>query len=140
MDATANPTVKAAQGVSGYPTLKFYRDGVVSLYSGPRTSDALVAFAERMTGNIHTQMRPIGGLPTLTVCLPVGTGPAVRLLGTLGAVREFGAKNQVSFIFAKVGLALHQMRRRRGKHCVVVTPHHPPCSCLCLVHYSRKKH
>ena len=56
----------------------------------------------------------------------------MRLLGTLGAVREFGAKNQVSFIFAKVGLALHQMTRRRGKHCVVVTPHHPPCSCFVL--------
>lgn len=42
VDATANPDVSEALGVSGYPTLFLFVDGGPSPYSGDRTKDAIV--------------------------------------------------------------------------------------------------
>ena len=36
MDCTANSDVCSKQGVSGYPTLKVFRNGQPSDYNGPR--------------------------------------------------------------------------------------------------------
>lgn len=79
VDATANGVLKTRFGITGYPTIKFMRDGTVQEYNYPRTVEGFVGFAERMNG------------------------PAVHRLGTLSRVQAFtrDPEHPVTFIFAK---------------------------------------
>ncbi|CAG01048.1 unnamed protein product, partial [Tetraodon nigroviridis] len=51
VDCTANSDTCSKYGVSGYPTLKVFRDGEESgSYDGPRTSDGIVAYFKKQVG------------------------------------------------------------------------------------------
>ena len=39
--------------IQGYPTIKFFQDGKVSDYDGPRTADGIVDFILRKYRNVH---------------------------------------------------------------------------------------
>ena len=48
IDATVETGLAARYGVKGYPTLQYVRDGELHRYTGERTAEGFVAFAERM--------------------------------------------------------------------------------------------
>ncbi|XP_026030936.1 protein disulfide-isomerase A3 [Astatotilapia calliptera] len=51
VDCTANSNICSKYGVSGYPTLKIFRDGDESgPYDGPRTADGIVGFLKKQAG------------------------------------------------------------------------------------------
>ncbi|XP_056273392.1 protein disulfide-isomerase A3 [Pseudoliparis swirei] len=51
VDCTANSNVCSKYGVSGYPTLKIFRDGEeTGPYDGPRTADGIVSFLKKQAG------------------------------------------------------------------------------------------
>lgn len=79
VDATAQTNLKAKYDITGYPTVKFFRDGKVQDYEFPRTEEGFVSFAKRMNG------------------------PSVHRLATESKIKDFTKNdvNAVSFIFAK---------------------------------------
>jgi len=50
LDATAEPKKATEYNVEGFPTLKFFRKGKVSDYSGPREAKGIVSWLEKKTG------------------------------------------------------------------------------------------
>lgn len=50
VDATEETSLAEENGVRGYPTLKFYRNGEASEYNGGRTSDEIVSWLLKKTG------------------------------------------------------------------------------------------
>merc|ERR1711916_248492 len=50
MDCTIHSSICSRYGVRGYPTLKYFNEGVSRDYRGGRSLDALVQYAERMAG------------------------------------------------------------------------------------------
>ena len=50
IDATEEVSLAKRYGVKGYPTLKYLRDGELHKYTGERTVDGFVEFAEKMNG------------------------------------------------------------------------------------------
>ena len=57
IDATVETTLAKRYGVKGYPTLKYLRDGELHKYTGERTVDGFVEFAERMNGDAVTELK-----------------------------------------------------------------------------------
>ena len=50
VDATEESELAEQNGIRGYPTLKFYRSGKSSDYSGGRTADEIVSWLLKKTG------------------------------------------------------------------------------------------
>ncbi|XP_030832527.1 protein disulfide-isomerase A3 [Strongylocentrotus purpuratus] len=50
VDCTANTQTCGAYGVSGYPTLKVFRNGEPSDYQGPRESAGIISFMKKQAG------------------------------------------------------------------------------------------
>lgn len=50
VDCIANSGVCSKHGVSGYPTMKIFRNGVASDYGGPREADGIVSFLRKQAG------------------------------------------------------------------------------------------
>jgi protein disulfide-isomerase A1 len=50
VDATENPEVAEKHGVEGYPTLKFFKGGRATEYSGGRTEKDIVAWVRKHSG------------------------------------------------------------------------------------------
>jgi len=50
MDATAHGSVAGKVGIKGYPTLKWFRDGIASEYNGGRTADTIAPWIEKHVG------------------------------------------------------------------------------------------
>lgn len=50
VDATIESDLAQRYGVSGYPTLKVFRNGQPSDYSGPREADGIVSYMQKQTG------------------------------------------------------------------------------------------
>jgi len=50
VDATENKDVATKFGVKGYPTLKYFKDGVAQEYTGGRTADTIVAWLNKKSG------------------------------------------------------------------------------------------
>jgi len=50
VDATQQQSLAEDHGVRGYPTLKFFRNGVASEYTGGRTGDEIVNWLNKKTG------------------------------------------------------------------------------------------
>jgi len=50
VDATVEKTLGEKFGVQGFPTLKFFRKGKATEYTGGRTSDTIIAWVEKKTG------------------------------------------------------------------------------------------
>ncbi|CAJ1055986.1 protein disulfide-isomerase A3 [Xyrichtys novacula] len=58
VDCTANNNVCSKYGVSGYPTLKIFRDGEESgPYDGPRTADGIVSFLKKQAGPASVELK-----------------------------------------------------------------------------------
>nr|XP_020481006.1 protein disulfide-isomerase A3 [Monopterus albus] len=57
VDCTANSNACSKYGVSGYPTLKIFRDGEESgPYDGPRSADGIVSFLKKQAGPSSVQL------------------------------------------------------------------------------------
>ena len=50
LDATVHSKTAGAHSISGYPTLKVFRNGRATDYNGPRKADGIVAFMKKQTG------------------------------------------------------------------------------------------
>ncbi|MEE6503372.1 hypothetical protein FKM82_004807 [Ascaphus truei] len=60
VDCTANSNVCNKYGVSGYPTLKVFRDGEESgAYDGPRTADGIVSTMKKQAGPASVALRSV---------------------------------------------------------------------------------
>uniref|UniRef100_A0A672F955 Protein disulfide-isomerase n=1 Tax=Salarias fasciatus TaxID=181472 RepID=A0A672F955_SALFA len=58
VDCTANSNVCSKYGVSGYPTLKIFRDGEESgPYDGPRSADGIVSFLKKQAGPASVELK-----------------------------------------------------------------------------------
>uniref|UniRef100_A0A8C1PJZ9 Protein disulfide-isomerase n=1 Tax=Cyprinus carpio TaxID=7962 RepID=A0A8C1PJZ9_CYPCA len=58
VDCTANSNVCGKYGVSGYPTLKIFRDGEDSGgYDGPRTADGIVSHLKKQAGPASVELK-----------------------------------------------------------------------------------
>ncbi|KAJ8340306.1 hypothetical protein SKAU_G00349390 [Synaphobranchus kaupii] len=58
VDCTANTNVCGKYGVSGYPTLKIFRDGEDSGgYDGPRTADGIVSHLKKQAGPASVEIK-----------------------------------------------------------------------------------
>ncbi|KAJ8247491.1 hypothetical protein GJAV_G00247020 [Gymnothorax javanicus] len=58
VDCTANSNVCGKYGVSGYPTLKIFRDGEESgPYDGPRTADGIVSHLKKQAGPASVEIK-----------------------------------------------------------------------------------
>ncbi|XP_017330169.1 protein disulfide-isomerase A3 [Ictalurus punctatus] len=58
VDCTANSNVCGKYGVSGYPTLKIFRDGEESgAYDGPRTADGIVSHLKKQAGPASVELK-----------------------------------------------------------------------------------
>ncbi|XP_076877596.1 protein disulfide-isomerase A3 [Brachyhypopomus gauderio] len=58
VDCTANSNVCSKYGVSGYPTLKIFRDGEDSgSYDGPRTADGIVSHLKKQAGPASVELK-----------------------------------------------------------------------------------
>ncbi|XP_064192780.1 protein disulfide-isomerase A3 [Anguilla rostrata] len=60
VDCTANSNVCSKYGVSGYPTLKIFRDGEDSGgYDGPRTADGIVSHLKKQAGPASVEIKTV---------------------------------------------------------------------------------
>ncbi|XP_029430696.1 protein disulfide-isomerase A3 [Rhinatrema bivittatum] len=60
VDCTANSNTCTKYGVSGYPTLKIFRDGEESgAYDGPRTADGIVSQLKKQAGPASVTLRSV---------------------------------------------------------------------------------
>ena len=50
VDATQEPDLAKEYGVKGYPTLKFFKNGKPTEYTGGRTTDTIVSWVEKKSG------------------------------------------------------------------------------------------
>ncbi|KAM9376402.1 protein disulfide-isomerase A3 [Pholidichthys leucotaenia] len=58
VDCTANSNTCSKYGVSGYPTLKIFRDGEDSSpYDGPRNADGIVSFLKKQAGPASVELK-----------------------------------------------------------------------------------
>uniref|UniRef100_S4RTG1 Protein disulfide-isomerase n=2 Tax=Petromyzon marinus TaxID=7757 RepID=S4RTG1_PETMA len=63
VDCTANTETCNKFGVSGYPTLKIFRDGELSSdYDGPRTADGIVGFLKKQAGPSSVELKTVEDL------------------------------------------------------------------------------
>uniref|UniRef100_A0A8C9S0Z5 Protein disulfide-isomerase n=1 Tax=Scleropages formosus TaxID=113540 RepID=A0A8C9S0Z5_SCLFO len=63
VDCTANSNVCGKYGVSGYPTLKIFRDGEDSgAYDGPRTADGIVSHLKKQAGPASVEIKTLADL------------------------------------------------------------------------------
>jgi len=56
VDATENKELGKKFGVKGYPTLKFFKDGVDQEYTGGRTADTIVTWLDKKSGPSAKQL------------------------------------------------------------------------------------
>merc|ERR1712192_200388 len=52
VDATENKELGTKFGVKGYPTLKWFQDGVAQEYSGGRTADTIVSWINKKSAGV----------------------------------------------------------------------------------------
>jgi len=52
VDATENKELGTKFGVKGYPTLKFFKDGIAQDYSGGRTADTIVSWLNKKSAGV----------------------------------------------------------------------------------------
>ncbi|KAI4825390.1 hypothetical protein KUCAC02_021073 [Chaenocephalus aceratus] len=58
VDCTTSSNVCSKYGVSGYPTLKIFRDGEeTGPYDGPRTADGIVSFLKKQGGPASVELK-----------------------------------------------------------------------------------
>uniref|UniRef100_A0A8C4DKN3 Protein disulfide-isomerase n=1 Tax=Dicentrarchus labrax TaxID=13489 RepID=A0A8C4DKN3_DICLA len=58
VDCTSNSNTCSKYGVSGYPTLKIFRDGEeTGPYDGPRTADGIVSFLKKQAGPASVELK-----------------------------------------------------------------------------------
>ncbi len=59
VDCTAETAVCGKQGVSGYPTLKLFKNGVSSEYNGPREADGIVKYMKSRAGPVSKELNTV---------------------------------------------------------------------------------
>lgn len=71
VDATVHSAVASEYGVSGYPTLKFFKNGAVSDYSGGRTAKDIVSWIQKKIGPAVHNAADVASVETLKESNPV---------------------------------------------------------------------
>ncbi|KAJ4938638.1 hypothetical protein JOQ06_003248 [Pogonophryne albipinna] len=67
VDCTTSSNICSKYGVSGYPTLKIFRDGEeTGPYDGPRTSDGIVSFLKKQGGPASVELKTEADLAKYT--------------------------------------------------------------------------
>jgi protein disulfide isomerase len=59
VDATAETASASKYGVSGYPTLKIFRNGVASDYNGPRTASGIINYMKKQVGPASKELNTV---------------------------------------------------------------------------------
>ncbi|XP_062245483.1 protein disulfide-isomerase A3 [Platichthys flesus] len=76
VDCTTSSNVCSKYGVSGYPTLKIFRDGEDSgPYDGPRTADGIVSFLKKQAGPSSVELKGEADMEKF------GSGPDAIVVG-----------------------------------------------------------
>ncbi len=52
VDATEEKSLGTKFGIKGYPTLKFFKNGVATDYTGGRTADTITSWLRKKTGPV----------------------------------------------------------------------------------------
>ncbi|XP_037307800.1 protein disulfide-isomerase A3 [Pungitius pungitius] len=67
VDCTSSTNICSKYGVSGYPTLKIFRDGEeTGPYDGPRTADGIVGFLKKQAGPASVELKSDADLAKYT--------------------------------------------------------------------------
>jgi len=65
VDATEHPESASKYGVSGYPTIKFFKNGELMEYKGGRTGDEIIAWLNKKTGPAYVTIEDAKALEDL---------------------------------------------------------------------------
>jgi len=89
IDCTQNDSICAKMGIEGYPTLKVFRNGKATEYSGPRDADGIVSRMRRMTLPLVSQL-------SLGKAVDFGKEHGVAIVGVFGS-DSAGQKEAAAF-------------------------------------------
>ncbi|GAU98683.1 hypothetical protein RvY_09797 [Ramazzottius varieornatus] len=64
VDATVESDLASKFGVRGYPTLKFFHDGVPTEYNGPRQAEGIISWLKKKTGFPATKLDSVDAIKT----------------------------------------------------------------------------
>ncbi|XP_002740183.1 protein disulfide-isomerase A3-like [Saccoglossus kowalevskii] len=65
VDCTAEKDTCSRYGVSGYPTLKVFRDGEASDYNGPRSADGIIDYMKKQAGPTSREAKTVEDIDKL---------------------------------------------------------------------------
>lgn len=103
MDDATNKPVGGKFGVRGYPTLKIFRNGEASDYSGPRDAAGIVEYAKTEKAKVSQQIRR-----------SVGPSVGQSLFGLLFSVSSSALLFEVCFRPGLVGFGVFLLLFLRG--------------------------
>ena len=118
VDATEETSLAEEHGVRGYPTLKFFRNGKPSDYSGGRNADDIVSWLKKKTGP------PAKALETVEAAKELIASKPVVVVGffkdqTTDAAKEFlsaaAANDDIPFGITAVDAVISEYEAADGK-------------------------
>jgi len=108
VDSTVETTVSSKHGVSGYPTLKVFRNGKASDYNGPRDAKGIANYMKKQVGPAAKPLSTVAEVEKFISSDPdigyavVGFFPEAKTSQLASSFALISSKNREKFVFGKV--------------------------------------